>query len=63
MDFTTLQKYLPFGGDGLYNSLIALALLVGGLAILLKAGKKWGLIVSALGIGWAAVTFANLLFG
>ena len=62
MDFASLQDMLPFGADGLYNSIIALVLFLFGLAILLKAGKMWGLIPLILGIAWLFVTFAHLVF-
>ena len=60
-DLMALQAPL-FGGDRLYNSLLALGLFVAGAAILFKAGKMVGWLFIVAGLAWAYLTYKDLLF-
>jgi len=51
-----------FGGDRLYNSLLALGLFMAGAAIVFKAGKMFGWLLIIAGLVWAYLTFQELLY-
>jgi len=63
MRWDLLQMEAPlFGGDKLYNSILAIILLIVGLALVMKAGKKIGWLFVAGAFVWGYLTFKDLLF-
>jgi hypothetical protein len=63
MNWELLIMQAPlFGGDKLYNALLALMVFIAGVALLLKVGSKWGLLLIAAAAFWAFLTFKDLLY-
>ncbi len=59
--FLTAMEAPLFGGDLLYNSIVAFVLLLVGSGIYFKTGNRLGWLFIAVALYWVYITFQELL--